>query len=96
MSNVIDLRERRVSSFRQIDDILHLHAGTSARWIDGYDRGGKSYQPVVREERRFDEVATWGEFVECRLLVEYHTARVTLQRMRPAVERLRELANALG
>lgn len=94
MSNVIDLQERRVYSFRQIDDILNLYAGTSARWIDGYDRGAKSYPPVVREERQFDDVATWGEFVECRLLAEYRTAGVTLQRMRPAVERLRELTNS--
>src|SRR4051794_35840776 len=50
MGDVVDLQSRRVCSLRQIDDILGLHAGTSSRWIDGYSRGGKFYEPVIREE----------------------------------------------
>jgi uncharacterized protein (DUF433 family) len=39
-------------------------------------------------------VATWGELVECRFLAEYRDAGVTLQRMRPAVDRLREVTGS--
>lgn len=94
MGDVVDLQGRRVYSFRQIDDILGLRAGTSSRWIDGYERGQKFYEPVIRPEHTGDTVATWGEFIECRLLSEYRTAGVSIQRMRPAVERLREMTNS--
>lgn len=94
MGNVVQLLDRRVYSFPQIDRILGLHNGTSARWIDGYERAGRFYQPVVRPDHTADDVATWGEFVECRLLSEYRDAGVTLQRMRPAVDRLRELTGS--
>lgn len=74
----------------QVDRLLGLPGGTSQRWIDGYTRGGKSYQPVVRQETTGSEIATWGEFVETRLLSQYRDAGVPLIRMRPAVEALRE------
>lgn len=37
-----------------------------------------------------EELVTWGEFVETRLLSEYRDAGVPLLRMRPAIDRLRE------
>lgn len=94
MSGVVSLLDQRVYSFPQIDRILGLPSGTSSRWIDGYERAGRSYPPVIRVEHTGDDVATWGELVECRLLAEYRDAGVTLQRMRPAVERLRELTGS--
>jgi uncharacterized protein (DUF433 family) len=92
-TNVIDLQDRLVYGFGQVDHILGLKAGTSARWIDGYQRAGKSYPPVIRPERTGADVVTWGEFVEARLLAEYRDAGVPLVRMRPAVEKLREELN---
>jgi uncharacterized protein (DUF433 family) len=44
----------------------------------------------LRATRTGAEVVTWGEFVECRLLAEYRDADVSLQRLRPAVQRLRD------
>jgi uncharacterized protein (DUF433 family) len=89
-TNVIDLQDRPVYGFGQVDHILGLKSGTSERWIDGYRRGGKSYPPVIRPETTRAEIVTWGEFVEARLLAEYRDAGVPLIRMRPAVEKLRE------
>jgi uncharacterized protein (DUF433 family) len=85
-----DLLERRIYTLVQVDRLLALKAGTARRWIDGYTRGGKAYPPVVRLEATGDEVVSWGEFVETRLLAEYRDAGVRMVRMRPAVERLRE------
>lgn len=48
------------------------------------------YPPVVRLETTHDDIVTWGEFVETRLLSEYRDAGVSMVRMRPAIERLRE------
>jgi hypothetical protein len=91
--NVIHLQDRPVYGFGQVDHILGLKASTSQRWIDGYQRAGRTYPPVIRPERTGDEIVTWGEFIEARLLSEYRDEGVPLVRMRPAVERLREELN---
>lgn len=90
MADVVDLLERPVYGLAQVDRLLGLPSGTSRRWIDGYDRGGKSYPPVVREQRTGADIVTWGEFVETRLLAEYRDEGVPLLRMRPAVDALRQ------
>lgn len=86
----IDLLSRPVYDMGQVDRILGLSGGTARRWIDGYERGGRHYPPLVRESPTGDEIVTWGEFVETRLVSEFRDAGVPLVRMRPAVERLRD------
>jgi uncharacterized protein (DUF433 family) len=90
VNTTVNLLDRPVYGMAQVDRLLALPGGTARRWIDGYERGGKPYPPVVRAEPTGDEIVTWGEFVETRLLAEYRTAGVPMVRMRPAVERLRE------
>lgn len=94
-TKVIDLQNRPVYGFGQVDYILGVKSGTSERWIDGYQRGGKTYPPVIRPEATGAQVVTWGEFVEARLLAEYRGAGVPIVKMRPAVEKLREELNTL-
>lgn len=53
-------------------------------------RGGVFYEPVLRPEPTGANAVTWGEMVEARLLAEFRGQRVSLQRLRPAVLRLRE------
>lgn len=89
-SNVIDLQDRPVYGFAQVDRILGLKSTTSARWIDGYTRSGKFYPPVIRTENTGSEIVTWGEFIEARLLAQFRSEGARVQKMRPAVERLRE------
>jgi hypothetical protein len=90
MGDVVDLLTRPTCGFAQIDRILGLKSGTSGRWIDGYERSGRHYHPVIREETTGEPTATWGEFVEARLLAEYRDAGVSMFRMRPAVMSLRK------
>ena len=73
----------------QVDRILRLGTGTARRWIDGYERDGHYYLPVVREEPTGRDVVTWGEFVEASFLAHYRNSGVPMRRMRPVVERLR-------
>jgi uncharacterized protein (DUF433 family) len=89
MSKVTSLLDRVVYTFPEADRLLGLPSGTSRRWIDGYERNGRHYLPVVREQSTRREVVTWGEFVETRLLSEYRDTGVPMLRMRPAVEILR-------
>jgi uncharacterized protein (DUF433 family) len=92
-TNVIDLQDRPVYGFGQVDRILGLKAGTSARWVDGYQRDSRTYPPVIRPERTGSEIVTWGEFIEARLLAEYRDEGARVAKMRPAVEKLREELN---
>ena len=92
-ADVTNLLDRRVYAFAQVDRLLRLHGGTARRWIDGYVRAGRVYPPVVREHATGEDVVTWGEFVETRLLSEYRDAGVPLIRMRPVIEGLREELN---
>lgn len=90
MGDAINLLERPLYGLGQVDRILGLRSGTARRWIEGYERGGKRYPPVIRQAATGDEIATWGEFVETRLLSEYRDAGIPLIRMRPAIDRLRD------
>lgn len=86
----VSLLDRRIYGLSDVDRLLVLPPGTARRWIDGYDRGGVHYPPVVRAERTRDEEVTWGEFVETRLLAEFRARGASMHRLRPAVVRLRE------
>lgn len=86
----VSLLDHRVYSLADVDRLLALPSGTARRWIDGYDRGGVHYPPVVRVERTRDEAVTWGEFVEARLLAEFRGRGASMHRLRPAVVRLRD------
>jgi uncharacterized protein (DUF433 family) len=86
----VSLLDRRVYALADVDRLLALPAGTGRRWIDGYDRGGVHYPPVVRVEQTRDDAVTWGEFVEARLLAEFRTRGASMQRLRPAVVQLQE------
>ena len=40
--------ERELYTFPEVDRILGLTPGTGQRWINGYERRGTWYDPVVR------------------------------------------------
>jgi uncharacterized protein (DUF433 family) len=87
--SAIDLLDRPIYLFSDVDRVLGLTSGTARRWIDGYTRGGRRYPPVIRPEETGEEAVTWGEFVEARLLSGFRRD-VPMLRLRPAIERLRE------
>ncbi|MBV9162638.1 MAG: hypothetical protein JO281_14055 [Pseudonocardiales bacterium] len=86
----VSLLNHRVYGLSDVDRLLALPPGTARRWIDGYDRGGVHYPPVIRVERTRDEELTWGEFVETRLLAEFRARGASLHRLRTTAVRLRE------
>ncbi len=90
MGDAIDLLEYPLYGLGQVEYLLGLQTGTARRWIEGYERRGKVYPPIVRVEPTGDEIVTWGEFVETRFLAEYRALGALVINMRPAIEALRE------
>lgn len=83
------LLDRAIYSYPDVDRLVGLHAGTAKRWLEGYTREGKFYDPVLREEPTGSDSVTWGEMVESRLLANYRSRNVSVQRLRPAIVALR-------
>ena len=83
------LLDRAIYSYPDVDRLVGLPAGTAKRWLEGYPRGGKIYGPVLRDEPTGSDFVTWGEMVESRLLAEYRSRNVPVQRLRPAIVALR-------
>ena len=89
MGQVTSLLHREVYVMSQVDRLFDLGVGTARRWIDGYERRGRRYEPLVRAETTGSDVVTWGEFVETRLIAEYRSRGIAVVRMRPAIMALR-------
>ena len=82
------LLDRAIYSYADVDRLVGLPSGTARRWLEGYRRAGRFYDPVLRPEPTAIDVVTWGEMVEARLLAEFRRD-VPVQRMRPAIGQLR-------
>lgn len=87
---VESLLDRAIYSYADVDRLVGLHSGTAKRWLEGYERGRKFYDPVLRPEPAGTDVVTWGELVEARLLAEFRSRHVPVQRLRPAIVQLRK------
>lgn len=86
----VTLLERPLYDLGEAARLLELSTGKVRRWLDGYERAGVLYPPVIRAEATGADVVTWGEFVELGYLREYRDAGVSLQTLRPFIIRLRE------
>lgn len=84
--------DREVYVYAEVDRLIGLRSGTARRWINGYQRAGKSYNPVLRATPKDSAWVTWGEFVEVRMLTEYRDIKkIGLPRLRATVASLRDL-----
>jgi uncharacterized protein (DUF433 family) len=82
--------ERDVYSVVDAARVLGLAPQRARAWLDGYERRGVWYDPVIRPKRTGIDIVTWGEFVELGYLREYRRFGVSLQRLRPVIAELRE------
>ena len=71
--------------------LLDISQGTLHYWLEGGERRGKTYRPVLRPEPTGSRSVTWGEFVEAGLLRQYRKNHlVPMAEMRIVIEMLRE------
>ncbi len=89
----LTILERPVYGVAEAAGLLGLRTDRARAWLDGYERQGSRYPPVIRIEPTSDDIVTWGEFVELGYLREYRRKGVPLQRLRPVID---ELRRALG
>jgi uncharacterized protein (DUF433 family) len=89
MADVVTL-ERPVYGMPEAAELLSLRPDRARAWLDGYERKGVRYEPVIRPQHTGEDIVTWGEFIELGYLREYRRANVPLQRLRPVIETLRE------
>ncbi len=85
----VELLNREVYSSGEAARLLGVPASTLRRWLNGHERAGQFYPPVLRLEPGSD-IVTWGEFVEAGYLREYRRLKVSLQSLRPFILALRE------
>lgn len=85
----LSILERPVYGIAEAAALLGLRPDRTRAWLDGYERQGVRYSPVIRPESTRDDVVTWGEFVELGYLREYRRKGVPLQRLRPVIDELR-------
>lgn len=84
------LLDRAIYAYSDVDRLVGLRSGTARRWLEGYERSGRFYDPVLRPDRSGSDAVTWGEMVEARLLAEFRSRAVPVQRLRPAIVELRK------
>lgn len=90
--SVASMLDREVYVYAEVDRLIGLRSGTAKRWLNGYERGGTPYEPILRVVPRDTDWVTWGEFVEVRMLAEFRDREnVRTSRLRGAVEGLRRI-----
>lgn len=83
------LLHRELYTLREAARTLHLSPSRLRYWLEGAERHGIFYEPVIRPEPTGSDIVTWGELVEAACLKEYRT-RTSLQKLRPAIVVLRD------
>ena len=69
---------------------LHIPPSTLLHWLEGGERKGTRYEPVLRPEPTGQKDVTWGEMVEACYLRAYREQHsVSMQQLRPFIARLR-------
>ena len=62
---------RPVYSLTDAAEILAVNRSTLGWWLEGGERRGRYYGPVIRAEATGETSLTWPEFVEAGLLRQY-------------------------
>ena len=85
------LLERELYSEADAARLLRVPPSTLRYWLQGGERRGVSYAPIIRPEPVERRWVTWAEFIEAGWLSEYRRKkRVPMVDLRDFISRLRE------
>jgi transcriptional regulator with XRE-family HTH domain/uncharacterized protein (DUF433 family) len=79
---VVHLLSTPVMTGREVARQLGMSPTTLTQWLEGGERRGQWYEPVLRAEPLGHLNMTWGEIVESQYLRAYRS-HVSMQRLRP-------------
>src|SRR6266496_100751 len=87
----VTVLEREMYTEAAAARLLGVAQNTLNYWLEGGERRGKVYKPVIRVEPRGDRAAvTWGEFLEAGLLREYRRRNVPMLELRDFIDKVRD------
>jgi uncharacterized protein (DUF433 family) len=87
----VSVLEREVFTEAEAARLLRVAQSTLHYWLEGGQRRGKTYKPIVRIEPRGERRVTWAEFIEAGLLRQYRRQhRVPMAQLRDFIDLLRE------
>jgi len=86
----ISYLESEMFSDAEAARLLQLSQATLHWWLEGGERRGKLYNPVIRDEPSGARRVTWAEFIESALLRQYRRVHhVPLRELRAFIDDLR-------
>jgi uncharacterized protein (DUF433 family) len=86
-----DVLDRELYSEAEAARLLRLAPSTLHWWLEGGERRGRTYRPVLRVEPTGSRWVSWAEFIEAGLLRQYRRVhQVPLPQVRPMIDILRE------
>jgi len=89
--NMEDILERELYSEPEAARLLRLAPSTLHWWLEGGERRGRTYRPVLRVEPTGSRSVSWAEFIEAGLLRQYRRVhQVPLPQLRRMIDILRE------
>jgi uncharacterized protein (DUF433 family) len=87
----VSVLEREMFSEAEAARLLRVAQSTLHYWLEGGERRGKTYQPIVRPTPRGDRSVTWAEFIEAGLLRQYRREhQVPMSELRDFIDLLRD------
>ena len=93
MGSNVTILDREMYSEAEASRLLGLSQSTLHYWLEGGERRGKTYPPVIRERKLGVRTVKWAEFVEAALLREYRHRNVPMIELRTFIDTLRTKFN---
>jgi uncharacterized protein (DUF433 family) len=91
----ITVLEREMFSEAEAARLLRVAQSTLHYWLNGGERRGRFYSPVIRAEPQSRRSVTWAEFIEAGLLRQYRREhKVPMAELRLFIDKLRERIGA--
>jgi uncharacterized protein (DUF433 family) len=87
----VSVLDREMYSEAEAARLLRVPQNTLNYWLQGGERRGKTYQPVIRPEPRGGRApVTWAEFIEAGLLRSYRRSGIPMAELRAFIDLLRD------
>lgn len=89
--SAVAVLDREMYSEAEAARLLRVAPSTLHYWLEGGERRGRNYLPILRVEATGSRSVTWAEFIEAAFLREYRRSHgVPMGELRGFIDRLRD------